>query len=203
MMFEVHRAAFLKPSEMLYDLLALQHAESGLTVPGEETPVRYFPAGVLEDCIERLVARELIVADSGTGRVSLTAAGRRQLRVLMVDYTRELNLLYEEMLGVFRSRLMEFYLAGARAVAFYPIGDTAHVAYLALKSSGLNLAAAVDDDPLLWGADFHGVKIESLESLRGRKVDAIILTTSVFESQVRERLANFSGINARILSMWQ
>lgn len=203
MMFEIHRAMFLRPSDVLYELLALQHAESGITAAPDETFVRYFPPGVLEQCIERLVSREFVQVEPGTKQLELTAAGRKQLRVLMVDYTRELSLLYEEMLGFFKSRLLRFYMSGVRSVAFYPIGDTAHVARLALKSSGLSLAAAIDDDPLLWGADFHGLKVQGLETIDNQHVDAIILTTSVFESQLRERLSALRVLDAKVLSMWQ
>jgi hypothetical protein len=203
MMFEVHRAMFLKPSDILYDLLTLQHAEAGTATRAEDTFVRYFPPGVLEQCIERLISRDLISMERSTGRLTLTAAGRKQVRVLMVDYTRELSLLYEEMLGFFKRKLMEFYMSGVRSVAFYPIGDTARVAELALISSGLTLTAAIDDDPLLWGAEFHGRKIEALDAILNKRVDAIVLTTSVFEAQLRQRISALGPLDVKVLSMWQ
>lgn len=204
MMYEIHRARFLKASELLQELLVLRQIQSG--TPPSRGPLAN---SELTDAswrshLARLQETGLVQCrQEGTETVpGLTSTGEQQLRVLTVDYMRELVALHGEMIGIFRKKLAEFYLGGVRRIAFYPVGDTAEVVYLALQGSGLALQLVVDDDPLLWGSMFHELPVSEPARLKVADIDAVILTTSVFEPAVRQRLETMGQMKARPLSLW-
>lgn len=203
MMYEIHNTRFLKPSELLHDLLVLQQIRSGGFADGAALPTHRLARSEVEKSLERLRAGEWVTGGDQAGQpLALTAAGEKQLRVLLVDYMRELTGLYNEVIVVFQHKLAEYYMAGVRRVAFYPVSDTAEVVHAALQGSGLTLAAVVDDDPSLWGAAFHGLTIQSPASLAAASVDGVICTTAVFEKQIQEKMSAQPGLRTRVLTLW-
>jgi hypothetical protein len=204
MMFEIHRARFLQATVWLQELVALHQVKSGSQLSRGPMANSELTDAILLGHVERLLKGGLIerTVEGGETSLGLNTAGEQQLRILMVDYMRELMLLHGEMIEIFRRKLVEFYLDGVRRVAFYPIGDTAEVVYLALQASGLSLKAAVDDDPLLWGAKFHELVVAQPSSLVGTDIDGIIMTTSVFEAAIRQRVEVMGNQKVRLLSLW-
>lgn len=203
MMFEIHNTRFLKPSGLVQELLVLQQIKSGGLVGGQALPTHRIAREELATCLERLKAGEMVVGgESSSPEMALTEEGEKQMRILLVDYIRELTALYNEVIVVFQHKLAEYYMAGVRRVAFYPASDTAEVVYAALQGSGLSLEAVVDDDPSLWGASFHGLTIQAPATLANTAVEGVICTTAVFEKQIRENIATLPGLRARVLILW-
>jgi hypothetical protein len=204
MMFEIHRARFLKASELLQELIVLQQLRSGNSLACGPLANSELTDAIVRSHVARLQSGGMVESRLKDGEtvIELNAAGEQQLRVLMVDYMRELMLLHEEMIGIFRKKLAEFYLGGVRRVAFYPVGDTAEVVYLALQASGLSLELAVDDDPLLWGSKFHELSIRAPSTLIEAEIDGVILTTSVFEDVIRRRMEATSPLKIKLFSLW-
>lgn len=201
MMFEIHNTRFLKPSDLVNELLVLQQIKSGAMIDGQALPTHRLARADMASCLERLKAGEMVSAN-GNGLPSLTPEGEKQIRVLLVDYIRELMLLYNEVIVVFQSKLTAYYMDGVRRVAFYPVSDTAEVVYAALQGTGLSLVAAVDDDPSLWGSAFHELTVQSPAILAGSGVEGVICTTAVFEKQIQEKMAALHGLRARVLTLW-
>lgn len=204
MMFEIHRAQFLKASELLQELIVLQQIQSGNSLARSPVANNELTAATVRGHLARLENAGLLESrQEGLETVlELNVAGAQQLRVLMVDYMRELMLLHGEMIGAFRKKLAEFYMRGIRRVAFYPVGDTAEVVYLALQASGLSLELVVDDDPLLWGSKFHELPVKASSALAEVQIDGIILTTSVFEDAIRRRMEAAGPMKTKLLSLW-
>lgn len=188
---------------MVHDLLVLQQIKSGNFVDGQVLPTHRLARSDVEQCLDRLRTGELVTGGEGPGQaMALTEEGENQLRVLLVDYIRELAVLYNEVIVVFQHKLAEYYMAGVRRVAFYPASDTAEVVFAALQGSGLTLVAVVDDDPSLWGASFHGLTIQSPEMLLKADVEGVICTTAVFERQIQGRMSALPNLRARVLKLW-
>jgi len=203
MMFELDNTLFLKPSELIHDLLILQQIKSGELAGGQALPNHRLSRQDIAGCLHRLEAGGFIHPNRGIGaEAKLTNDGEQQMRMLLVDYIRELMLLHNEVIAVFRKKLAQYYMADIRKVAFYPVSDTAEVVYAALAGSGLTLVAAVDDDPSLWGSPFHELLVQAPSTLSSLEVDGVICTTAVFEEQIRARLALLAGVNAKFLTLW-
>lgn len=203
MMFEIHNTNFLKASELVHELLVLQQIKAGRGIDGSSLPTHRLVREVVVRCLERLRAGDMITGGSNPGQpLALTEAGERQMRILLVDYLRELTGLYNEVRVDFQHRLTKFYMSGVRRVAFYPVSDTAEVVHSALQGSGLTLVAVVDDDPSLWGATFHGLIVQQPTTLSKIDVDGVICTTAAFESQIRAKILALPELRAQFLSLW-
>jgi hypothetical protein len=188
------RSTFVRPRERLYELLALQEADSrdGLLVNGSSEALldQRTLAGYVADLRARgLVERvsEPVDSEGGT-RLRLTPAGRDRLHYLTVDVVREFAALHESAQDLMRGRLVPLAMEGVRRVAFYPFGETAEVAYSVLEALELELVAIVDDSPEKWNLRFHGLLVQPPSALREAPVEAVIVTTAVFRDRILERL---------------
>jgi len=201
MLFTNGNTRFLNPSALMYELNVLREIQKhGYVLPPQGT-TRGLSDGMIKGYLAKLNEEGWIEgsqADNGN-YYRLTVAGEQRLRVLFVDYVQELISLYGVAREVLRKRLAEFYLQGARNVAFYPVGETAEVTYLALQDSGLQLVAAVDDDPMLWDTAFHEVVIRTPKILGTVSIDAVIVTTSVFQSEIIRSIRGLARPELRIL----
>jgi DNA-binding PadR family transcriptional regulator len=203
MLFSDANSRFFNPSALLYEMKVLQE----ILKNGYVSPTQGITRGLSEDMIQGYLAKlseaglvEGSCAGEGT-LYRLTAAGEQRLRVLFVDYIQELVSLYGVASEVIRKRLAEYYLQGVRTVAFYPIGETAEVAYLAIRDSGLQLSIAIDDDPIRWDTAFHEVTIHPPKVLATASVDAVIVTTCVFQSEIIRNIRAINRPDLRILSI--
>ena len=203
MLFMAHQAQFLLPSALAYELMVLQEIQkNGYIAPDQGTS-----RGLSENMIRGYLAKlteagwvEGKSAEPGT-IYRLTSAGDQRLRFLFVDYIQELISLYGVAREVLRKRLAGVYLEGVRKVAFYPIGETAEVVYRAIQDSGLQLVMAIDDDSMRWGTPFHEVVIHPPKNLSGAPVDAVIVTTCVFQLEIVRHIQALDLPNMRILSL--
>ena len=202
MMYEIHNTRFLKPSALMHDLLVLQQIKYGGFVDGQALPTHRLARSEVTGSLERLRTGGMVAGGYDAGPLTLTREGEKQLRVLLVDYIRELTALHAEVIAIFQHKLAEYYMGGLRRVAFDPVSDTAEVVFAALQGSGLELVAAVDDDPSLWGAPFHGLVIQAPSRLVEAGVEGVICTTAVFEEQIREKMAALPNMSARLLALW-
>jgi hypothetical protein len=203
MLFTAQQARFLLPSALAYELMVLKEIQkNGYVAPDQGTS-----RGLSEDMIRGYLARlteagwvEGKGAEPGT-IYRLTDAGDQRLRFLFVDYIQELISLYGVAQEVLRKRLAEFYLGGVRKVAFYPIGETAEVVYRSIQDSGLQLVMAIDDDPMRWGTPFHEVNVHPPQNLAAAPVDAVIVTTCVFQAEIVKHIQALDLPKLRILSL--
>ena len=203
MLFEKNHVNFLKPTPQLYELLVLSEIVKREYVPTESRSMLDLENTMLEAYLSDLAEKgyvELIENNYGK-KHCITDAGRQRRRYLLVDYVNELISLHNKAKGIFKERLTEVYLKGIRNVAFYPAGETAELAYSVLNESGLRLTIVVDDDAGKWGMDFHELKIEDPSKIAGVQVDAVIITTCTFQTQVIERLTKMGIDEKHILTL--
>lgn len=199
MFFDFRRTGFLRPRERLYELLALEHfADSGGT--SDSRVEGTFDRRTLRRYGEVLQKSGFIEA-TGDGGFRLTETGRSRARYLLVDLVRELRGLNERAHDILRRSLAPLAFAGIKRVAFYPFSETAEVAAALLEDLGLELVAVIDDDPGKQGARFRHLRIEPLEALREKQVEAVIVTTAVFRDKVMERIndLNLTGVRVQEL----
>lgn len=187
MQHRIQRSTFLRPRERLHELLVLQQAggEGGISRrPGGAAMLDHRTlAGYLDD----LVARGLLEEDADY-RLQLTESGRTRLHYLLVDFANELHRLNDSAGDILRRSLVPLALTGARRVAFFPFGETAEVTQSVLESVGLELVAIVDDSPRKWDVRFHGLRVQPPATLRELQLDAVIVTTAVFQDRIVARI---------------
>lgn len=203
MLIDLERNVFLHPSSLMYELLILHEMkQSGYLCPPRKS-VRQLSDAMIHGYLLRFAEAGWIEAfhENSDTVYRLTPNGLQRLQILLVDYVQELIKLYGSTFEIFRKRLVEFYLEGIRKVAFYPIGETAEVVYRALQGSGLQLIVAIDDDQMRWNTSFHEVTIEPPEALLTSKVDGVLLTTAVFQSEVVRRIELLGLEGVRVLSL--
>lgn len=200
MLHKLHRSSFLRPRERLYELITLSQADSREGLALDTGPEALLDqrtlAGYLADLEERqLIERTQQGADT---RFRVTTAGRRRLHVLTVDLVRELAGLNNAARELLRRSFIPLALEGIRSVAFYPFGETAEAAFEAMEGLGFDLVAIVDDSVGKQGLRFHGHRVESPEMLRVCRPEAVIVTTTVFQDLIVERLCAMQLENVRI-----
>lgn len=199
MLHRLQRSTFVRPRERLYELLALQQADTLEGAEGDTSTESVLDHRTLSAYLAELVQRGLLEwQDEERSRLRLTDAGRQRLHYLLVDYVRELGQLYEGARQVFHQRLVDLAMQGVERVAFYPFGETAEVAYNSLEPLGLKLVAIVDDSPAKWDVRFHGLRVRPPSVLAEVKPDAVVVTTTVFQDRIVERLRGFALPDVRI-----
>jgi len=186
MLFDPERTSFLRPSSLLYELIVLKEIEKNGFVAAPRTSFRELAATLVQASITRFQELGWIrpAIEDGQSVYRLTPDGVQRVRLLMVDYIRELNSLNGAAVAIFRKRLATFYMEGVRRVAFYPLGETAEVVYRALQDTGLTLVAAIDDDASRWDSEFHTIRIQGPRAITEKKIDAVIVTTCAFQVDV-------------------
>jgi len=202
-LFEFSRTGFIRPRERLYELLTLQRVESHGTVDLSIDADGMMNARMVAGYVRRLAERGYLAESSehGSQQYAITSSGRRRLRYLLVDFVNELTAVREQARALFRTSLLPLALDEVRRVAFYPAGDTAEAVFPALTALGFELVAIVDDSPQKWGRLFHGHRVQPPESLKDVRIDAIIVTTVVFQEQAVKRIRELSlpGVRVHLL----
>jgi hypothetical protein len=201
--FDFGKAQFLTASSLAYELQILSEiGRNGFVMPARSS-FRSLADTVVQGYMLELTEQKLIEKnrEGGDEILRLTAAGQDRLRYLLVDYIQELLSLHGKAREFVRTRLAEYYLKGIRNVALYPVGETAEVIYDAMHDSGLKLVGAIDDDPMRWDADFHGIPISGPSTLPEIAPDAVIVSTSVFVDQISDRLRSMNLPKVQIVTI--
>lgn len=200
MLHDLQRSGFLRPRERLYELLTLQQADSREGLVVDRSNDALLDQRTLAGYVSDLESRSLLerVGRNGEARLHLTEAGRRRLHFLLVDFARELAGLHTAARELLRRSLIPLALDGVRRVAFYPFGETAEAAFTAMDGLGFDLVAIVDDAPTKQDLRFHHLRVQSPAVLEDLALDAVIVTTAVFQDRIVARLRGMSLVGARI-----
>lgn len=203
MLKDIVRAKYFHPSSLLYEMLILKEIQKNSYSESPKGSKRELSDIMIQGYIEQLKERGYLKlkSEQGLKTQQVTEEGEKRLRILMIDYVQELMSLYGDARDIFRKRMAELYLNGIRKIAFYPIGETAEVIYNSMSESGITLSLAVDDDPLKWNAEFHGINISPPETLSKTAIDGVLLTTCIFQVQIRNKLTSMGMDPLKILSL--
>lgn len=192
MLARLLRHGFFRPAERLYELITLQQAERAEGLLLEYGSDALMDARTIGGYVADLEAKQFLArtktSDGTSPCFRLTEKGHQRLRFLAVDLTREIDALERTARNFLRQRFVNLALNGMQRVAFYPFGETAEAAYLAMEGLDLTLAAIADDMPEKQGLRFHGLRVVEPRTLREVAPDIIIVTTTVFEAQIIARL---------------
>ena len=202
-LFEFSRNSFLRPRERLYELLTLQRAESHAGLDLEAEADGMMDSRMIAGYVRRLAERGYLEESSvgGRPRFTITAAGRRRLQYLLVDFVNELTTVREQARALFRSSLLPLALDKVRRVALYPASETADAVLPALDPLGLELVAVVDDSPQKWGALFHGHRVQPPAALKTLQLDCVLVATAAFQEQIVRKIKELPlrGVRVHVL----
>lgn len=127
----------------------------------------------------------------------LTPSGIAHKSRLTLQYLRYSVNFYREIKSLLSNTYSTLHKKGVRTVLFFGSGEVAELAYLYLKTTGLELAGIVDEN--LQGRPFFEFEVRGPEALSDLKWDAVIVTRPDAAAGDYEILARFGVDRGRIV----
>ena len=186
---------FLSPTEKIKKLLLLEQIEKNSDVTQAKLAEYIYSApSMVNNYIKILEKDGLLVKRKNSKRnveYLITKKGLDKKNYLLVTFMNELIELYnltkeniEQFINKMETQKME-------KVVFYGAGETAKVIIKVLKDMSdisVKLLFLVDDDKEKQGNLFEGYHIYNPRKLEEIKFDAVIITSCVYEKEIRKNL---------------
>jgi len=186
---------FLLPTEKIKKLLLLEQIEKNSDVTQVQLAEYIHSApSMVNNYIKTLEKDGLLIKRKNSKRnveYLITKEGLGKKNYLLVTFMNELIELYnvtKENIELFIRTLEN---NGIKKVVFYGAGETAKVILKVLKDIddlNLELLFLVDDDEKKQGKSFEGFRIYSPEKIKEHNLDAVVVTSCVYEKDILHRL---------------
>lgn len=142
------------------------------------------------------------VTDKGT-ILDLTEAGAQSLKKHFIDYQLDL-LVMEKNIDNFYTQLIERLIQEkVRKIALYGASDTSRSLLKYLKNQQIETVCVIDDDPKKQGSEFMGLPIISPAGISEFVIDAIVISTVVYQDNIAEKIKASFGEKYKILTLFK
>lgn len=132
----------------------------------------------------------------------LTAKGRDRLQYHRVTFRAELVRMIQAARKLFQGYFRDLARDGICSVVLYGAGETAEVALDALDGTNIvQVLAVIDDDPTKQGSPLRGVPVVSAGAIAQLNPQAVVITSVVFASQIRDRIGEEFQPAIRVVSL--
>jgi DNA-binding MarR family transcriptional regulator len=188
---------FFMPTEKIKKLLLLEQIEKNKNITQIQLAKYIHSApSMINNYIKTLEKDGLLIKNKKSKRdveYSITKKGVERKNYLLVTFMNELIELYNLTKENIESFIKNLEDKGIKRVVFYGAGETAKVIIKVLKDmpeSELELLFLVDDDDKKKGITFERYKVIDPEKLKEYedKIDAVIITSCVYENEILDRL---------------
>lgn len=186
---------FFSPTMQLKELLLLQHIEENPdTTQKKIANAIDGAASMVNTYMGKLEEENYLIRDYQSAKVvyyNITPQGIKRKNFLAITYFHELLELYrlaEENIEKFLVKLEE---KGYREILVYGAGEVAETILTILKTRGKNslkVIALIDDDEERQKTELVGYKIIGKKEIKEYKHDAIVITSYIFEEDIRKKL---------------
>jgi DNA-binding MarR family transcriptional regulator len=153
-------------------------------------------AGLVNRLLRDLVAAgRLDVVDPGVRPFAygLTPGGEEYLRLLRHEHYRHVLADLHSMQEHIARRLREVRAEGVERVVFYGAGSILEVVLPVAAGLGLEVLAAVDDDPSKHGSVRAGIPVRPPADLPELNPDCVLITTFRHAAAIRGRIGGWNG----------
>lgn len=126
-------------------------------------------------------------------RYVLTSGGEKSRRKMFSDYSSETIRLYTNIKDFILSKLRSLELRGRKKIALFGASETCEVVLSALRDTGFQVVAIVDNDVDKHGALFHGYVISSPVVLDQVDCQAVVITSFGRQDEIYQQLQPVSS----------
>jgi len=200
---------FFNPTSELKILLLLEQIQSSNKITQEKL-ARYIHSApsMINAYIKQLEREGFLVKNKKTKRnveYIITKKGIDRKNYLLVTYMNELIELYNLTkinIELFVKKLIK---GNYRECVFYGAGETAKVIIKVIKDMpklDFKLMFLVDDDVNKRGEKFEGYDVVSNVSIKKYDIDAIIITSCVYEKEIRNKLTKLKYPGEKVISFF-
>jgi FlaA1/EpsC-like NDP-sugar epimerase len=121
-------------------------------------------------------------------RYVLTSGGEKSRRQMFSDYSSETIRLYTNIKDFIISKLRSLESRGRKKIALFGASETGEVVLSALRDTGFQVVAVVDNDVDKHGALFHGYVISSPLVLDHVDCQAVVITSFGRQDEIHQQL---------------
>jgi predicted transcriptional regulator len=200
---------FFNPTSDLKILLLLEQIQNSNKITQDKLAHYIHSApSMINIYIKQLEREGLLVKNKKTKRnveYIITKKGIDRKNYLLVTYMNELFELYNLTkinIEIFIKNLIK---RNYKNCVFYGAGETAKVIIKVIKDMpklDFKLMFLVDDDISKQGKKFEGYDVVSNVSIKKRDIDAIIITSCVYEKEIRNKLKTLNYSNEKVISFF-
>jgi DNA-binding MarR family transcriptional regulator len=200
---------FFNPTSELKILLLLEQIQNSNNITqGKLAHYIHSAPSMINTYIKQLEKEGFLVKNKKTKRnveYIITKKGVDRKNYLLVTYMNELIELYNLTkinIERFVSNLLK---RNYKNCAFYGAGETAKVIIKVIKDMpklDFKLLFLIDDDTNKQGKDFEGYDVFSNEKLTECNTDSIIITSCVYEKEIRNKLRKLNFPEKKIISFF-
>lgn len=162
-------------------------------------------SSMINNYIRDLSKEGLISIKGKTNRTmsyNITAKGLKKKTSLLVAYTLETTVLYQDAKQEFALKLQEIYNEGIHNAVLFGAGETAEIIYNASKSKDLEIIGIVDNNPDKQGKLFGNLIIQPPAFIERINPDGVIIASVGRQDEIYEQIYSLSnkGIAIRTIS---
>ncbi len=200
---------FFNPTSDLKMLLLLEQIQNSNKITQDKLAHYIHSApSMINTYIKQLEEEGLLVKNKKTKRnveYIITKKGIERKNYLLVTYMNELIELYNLTkinIELFVKKLVK---RNYKNCVFYGAGETAKVIIKVIKDMpklDFKLMFLVDDDINKLGEKFEGYDVVSSVNIKKHDVDVIIITSCVYEKEIRNKLKSLNYPNKKIISFF-
>jgi DNA-binding MarR family transcriptional regulator len=200
---------FFNPTSELKILLLLEQIQNSNKITQDKL-ARYIHSApsMINAYIKQLEREGLLIKNKKTKRnveYIITKKGIERKNYLLVTYMNELIELYNLTkinIELFIKKLVK---RNYKNCVFYGAGETAKVIIKVIKDMpklDFKLMFLVDDDINKQGKSFEGYDVVSNVNIKKYDIDAIIITSCVYEKEIRNKLKSLNYPDKKIVSFF-
>ena len=200
---------FFNPTSELKILLLLEQIQNSNKITQDKLAHYIHSApSMINAYIKQLERKGFLVKNKKTKRnveYIITKKGIDRKNYLLVTYMNELIELYNLTkinIEIFIKNLIK---RNYKNCVFYGAGETAKVIVKVIKDMSkldFKLIFLVDDDINKQGKKFEGYDVVSNANIKNHDIDVIVITSCVYEKEIRNKLKNMNYPDEKIVSIF-
>jgi len=183
---------YIKPSKETRVLAILDSLSQDSALSQYELCRRLKLSGAMVNQYLKLLQEQKLIeyrpVNGKSYRYVLTSGGEKSRRQMFSDYSSETIRLYTNIKDFIVSKLRSLEARGRKKIALFGASETCEVVLSALRDTGFQVVAVVDNDVDKQGALFHGYVISSPLVLDHVDCQAVVITSFGRQDEIHQQL---------------
>lgn len=196
--------AFLKETDALHNLRALEEIEKNPRISQRELSVRLGVALGITNSLLKTLGRKGLIKIRGANNRSLTYhlthAGVLEKSAMAMRWTLNTLDFYREARCDVAGKLAAVAAQGVKSVALYGAGELAEIALIVGPEAGLRVVGVVDGGPCVEDRSILGCPVVCAEDLSDLEIDAVIICTD--SAGAVDHIGRFVDAETKIIELF-
>ncbi|RPI78477.1 MAG: winged helix-turn-helix transcriptional regulator [Desulfobacteraceae bacterium] len=196
-MIEPFNSKFLLPNKLYRRLSVLLAIRNKTRISQHQiAKLTHLSSSMVNNYMKELQGKKWITMSGKTNRTQsyhLTPGGQAELISLLLHYSSDIIQLYAAAKREVAEKIKTLCAEGVHKVALFGAAETAEVVHAAAKDLPLQIEAIVDSNPDKQGLRFNGLTIQAPEELKGKSMDAILITSFARQTEIQGLIKKILG----------